>query len=364
MKNPNVRGKLRMEKKNSIPVSHEAFMIVEESENIEGLEYDENNVTSNFMKDIDRKTISEFLKCPDTNIVAVKNKSTGSYELFANNSIANETVKISGIGDHFATLVDLVELATEKKAKRAEGIDNEPLLSHDLIKSVNEKLLYVRQGEVGIGEYRSVDFLGREHMVVIGKYNSETGKKERLQCVDLERSLDGNIEKQMDKLINWANTEAFQSPETMIDDMSKFTARFVQIHPFGDGNGRTLRLLTNYIMLVNDQPMINIPSEKRDEYDVCLNYANAKSNEAFIAESDEYAEMYGDMLKTYGHRSIGDNRFKPLAHLLEECEIDNANDFVGKIIDYKKDGKSSIDHFRADQIENVNIGEMEAGDKE
>ena len=42
--------------------------------------------------------------------------------------------------------------------------------------------------------------------------------------------------------------------------------RFLCIHPFDDGNGRTARLLTNYILLQKDLPPIVIKTDDRDRY--------------------------------------------------------------------------------------------------
>ena len=42
--------------------------------------------------------------------------------------------------------------------------------------------------------------------------------------------------------------------------------RFLCIHPFDDGNGRTARLLTNYVLLQKDLPPVVIKSDDRDRY--------------------------------------------------------------------------------------------------
>ncbi len=59
------------------------------------------------------------------------------------------------------------------------------------------------------------------------------------------------------------------------NDILKLSADFhynlVNIHPFGDGNGRTSRLMMNYIQLYHNEPLIKIFSEDRAEYLDALN---------------------------------------------------------------------------------------------
>ena len=50
--------------------------------------------------------------------------------------------------------------------------------------------------------------------------------------------------------------------------------RFVHIHPFDDGNGRTARLLTNYTLLRKKLPPIVIMNEDRDRYFSGLQHAD------------------------------------------------------------------------------------------
>ncbi len=65
---------------------------------------------------------------------------------------------------------------------------------------------------------------------------------------------------------------------------------FVNIHPFGDGNGRTARLLMNYIQLYHNEPLIKIFTEDRVEYIDALNLTESKNDleifRSFVAKQE------------------------------------------------------------------------------
>lgn len=58
---------------------------------------------------------------------------------------------------------------------------------------------------------------------------------------------------------------------------------FVAVHPFGDGNGRTPRLLMNLHLLRHGFPHAIVPVERRAEYLAALDEANAGRCEPFAA---------------------------------------------------------------------------------
>lgn len=53
---------------------------------------------------------------------------------------------------------------------------------------------------------------------------------------------------------------------------------FVTIHPYSDGNGRTARLLMNYLLLAAEHPWITIRAGQRFEYFKGLSAANLEDD--------------------------------------------------------------------------------------
>lgn len=59
-------------------------------------------------------------------------------------------------------------------------------------------------------------------------------------------------------------------PEKALVAAAYFHAKFENIHPFSDGNGRTGRLLMNYLLLTLNHPPVIIHEEDRREYYAAL----------------------------------------------------------------------------------------------
>lgn len=76
---------------------------------------------------------------------------------------------------------------------------------------------------------------------------------------------------------------------------SEFHYRFVKIHPFVDGNGRTARLLANTVLIKKGYPMIILPVIRRIEYIASLHSLTGSLSKF----QNLYADIVHENLKDY-----------------------------------------------------------------
>ncbi len=77
-----------------------------------------------------------------------------------------------------------------------------------------------------------------------------------------------DVPKEMRTLVRWYNANKKKVHPLIL--AAYFHVAFESIHPFVDGNGRTGRLLLNFILHRNGFPMIDIQNKRRLEYYQCL----------------------------------------------------------------------------------------------
>ena len=167
-----------------------------------------------------------------------------TWEIFTNDQVPSYT------GD----LRTLLEIRNSKEAFDAmvTAFDQRMPLTEDFIKQIQKRLTQntydTRKHQLGErpGEYKHNDY-------VTGP--DETGAPASDVAEEMEELLD--------ELQDVDNKNALLAA-------AYFHARFENIHPFADGNGRTGRLLMNYFLILHKHPPIIIHEQDRKSYYAAL----------------------------------------------------------------------------------------------
>lgn len=86
----------------------------------------------------------------------------------------------------------------------------------------------------------------------------------------------------MNDLMIWYREKGEEHNINPILFASEFHYRFIRIHPFDDGNGRTVRILMNFILMKYGYPPVIIKTEDKHNYYAALRQADAGQIEIFI----------------------------------------------------------------------------------
>lgn len=86
----------------------------------------------------------------------------------------------------------------------------------------------------------------------------------------------------MKELIDWYKSSLEKEDVEPILLASEFHYKFIRIHPFDDGNGRTARLLMNFILMKFGYPPVIIKTEDKGNYFNVLQLADAGQFEQFV----------------------------------------------------------------------------------
>lgn len=159
------------------------------------------------------------------------------------------------VKDHYSAFMFLKEISRQKLK-----------ISVDLIKQVAGLVMKNTGGIVN---------------TVAGSFDTSLGDLRKAQVyVDNKYFPDfSKIEDLLIKLIDHVNQRLDNvSDDGIIKLAADIHYNLVNIHPFGDGNGRTSRLMMNYIQMYHQQPLIKIFTEDRAEYIDALNKTESKGD--------------------------------------------------------------------------------------
>lgn len=141
------------------------------------------------------------------------------------------------------------------------------------------EVMRIGKGEVNISEKRIKDI----HRAIIKEddpgLQKQVGewKKEHNEIINWKGEKFGfaspdEVPEKMHQLLNWLNGElekVKRGDKNAIHPAVlafEFHHRFLTIHPFHDGNGRTARLLSNLILVANGYPPFYITDEEKETY--------------------------------------------------------------------------------------------------
>jgi len=87
---------------------------------------------------------------------------------------------------------------------------------------------------------------------------------------------------QMGDLLDWYKRNTTDPDVNPVLLAAQFHYKFIRIHPFDDGNGRTARILMNFILMQFGFPPVIIKTEDKENYFSALRQADAGLIEPFV----------------------------------------------------------------------------------
>jgi Fic family protein len=205
------------------------------------------------------------------------------YEKFCMISIVYNSSKIEGCS--------LSETDTRILLENNITAQGKPLTDHLMVKDHYHAFLKIKQDAIQKRKM-SVDFIREVNALVMKSTGSpvstvsgnfDTSKGElRLAQVYVDKKYFPDFHKVPQLLEQLENNINERMDRVTGDEIIKLSAdihfNLVNIHPFGDGNGRTSRLLMNYIQLYHKEPLIKIFTEDRAAYIDALNETEEKED--------------------------------------------------------------------------------------
>lgn len=140
------------------------------------------------------------------------------------------------------------------------------------------------------------------------------------------------------ELIDWVNVSALD----MVIKATVFHHRFVWIHPFFDGNGRSVRLLFNLLLMKEGYPPAIILKNDRKKYYDALNAANSGSYGKLLLlvlqALERSLDIYLGSLNNYYED------YQPISSIVNEDEVPYGQEYVSLLarrgkIDAFKEGR-------------------------
>ncbi len=98
------------------------------------------------------------------------------------------------------------------------------------------------------------------------------------------------VNEKFEEFMNWYRKNREKLHPIELAAIAHF--KFIEVHPFGDGNGRVARLITNLVLMKNSYPPINIRVRDTIEYVKVLQFAQNKQK--FKELTDWFLQKLGE----------------------------------------------------------------------
>lgn len=138
-------------------------------------------------------------------------------------------------------------------------------------KDIDKKLICKLQGII------VKDTLRKDLENQVGKYRS---LQVYIRGANFTPPKPHEVNKEMGSLLRWYSINKKKLHPLIT--AAYFHSAFESIHPFVDGNGRTGRLLLNFILHKNNYPMVNIQNKRKLKYYECLEEARKGNLRNFV----------------------------------------------------------------------------------
>jgi Fic family protein len=178
-----------------------------------------------------------------------------------------------------------------------------------------------------------------ERKIEIGKYKSQPNHIETLTGEIHYFATPEETPVKMYDLLNWYRKTQNDSLVHPLITASVFHHKFIEIHPFDDGNGRLSRILMNLILMQSGYPPVIIKTEKKADYYNTIQQADGGNETLFI----EYiGEQLVDSLKLFLKGANGEN-------IDDITDVDKKIEFLKTSLNGETE-KQTIDKKQFDEI--------------
>lgn len=212
-----------------------------------------------------------------------------NYEKFSMMSMVYHSTKIEGCS--------LTENDTRVLLEKDITAQGKPLSDHLMVKDHYAAFEFIK-AEASKKRPISMELIKKTAALVMkntggevnamgGTFDTSKGELRKAQ-VYVDQKYFPNYQKVPPLLIELIKKVNSKIDEVKDAEIIKLAADFhynlVNIHPFGDGNGRTARLMMNYMQFYHNEPLIKIFTEDRVAYIDALNQTEEKQNPEIFRE--------------------------------------------------------------------------------